>query len=180
MKQHFDFRVGQCAGGVFHPRLRRVDPRAQEVVWGGGGNAAERGTKSEVAHKWADWLHDPCRLGGGGGGCNALERGTQSKGAHKWADWLHNPCRLRGPQLLIARRSVRSGPQVDVLATWPLLSEGGGGTPQSGGQNQQWPKWEDWLQDPCRLGGGSPTPQCRGHSQKWPTSGQIGYVTPAV
>ena len=24
----------------------------------------ERGTKSEVAHKWARWLHYPCRLGG--------------------------------------------------------------------------------------------------------------------
>ena len=26
-------------------------------------NAAERGTESEVAHKWARWLHDPCRPG---------------------------------------------------------------------------------------------------------------------
>ena len=24
----------------------------------------ERGAKSEVAHKWARWLHNPCRLGG--------------------------------------------------------------------------------------------------------------------
>ena len=40
---------------------------------GGGGphptpfvnpNPAERGTESEVAHKWARWLHNPCRLGG--------------------------------------------------------------------------------------------------------------------
>ena len=27
-------------------------------------NALERGEKSEVAHKWARWLHDPCRLEG--------------------------------------------------------------------------------------------------------------------
>ena len=26
--------------------------------------ASERGAKSEVAHKWARWLHIPCRLGG--------------------------------------------------------------------------------------------------------------------
>ena len=26
--------------------------------------ASERGTKSEVAHLWARWLHNPCRLGG--------------------------------------------------------------------------------------------------------------------
>ena len=26
--------------------------------------ASERGAKSEVAHKWARWLHNPCHLGG--------------------------------------------------------------------------------------------------------------------
>ena len=26
--------------------------------------ASQQGTKSELAHKWADWLHNPCRLGG--------------------------------------------------------------------------------------------------------------------
>ena len=26
--------------------------------------ALERGAESEVAHKWARWLHNPCRLGG--------------------------------------------------------------------------------------------------------------------
>ena len=26
-------------------------------------SASERGAKSEVAHKWARWLHHPCRLG---------------------------------------------------------------------------------------------------------------------
>ena len=26
-------------------------------------NALEQGTKLEVAHKWVDWLHNPCCLG---------------------------------------------------------------------------------------------------------------------
>ena len=26
--------------------------------------ASERGKESQVAHKWARWLHNPCRLGG--------------------------------------------------------------------------------------------------------------------
>ena len=26
--------------------------------------ASEWGAESEVAHKWARWLHNPCRLGG--------------------------------------------------------------------------------------------------------------------
>ena len=28
-----------------------------------GSGASERGAESEVAHKWARWLHDPYRLG---------------------------------------------------------------------------------------------------------------------
>ena len=31
-------------------------------------NALENGTKSDVAHQGADWLHGPRRLRGGGGG----------------------------------------------------------------------------------------------------------------
>ena len=33
------------------------------AVWGVP-NALEQGTKSEVAHKWAGWLRNPCHLGG--------------------------------------------------------------------------------------------------------------------
>ena len=27
-------------------------------------NASQRGTISRMANKWADWLHNPCHLGG--------------------------------------------------------------------------------------------------------------------
>ena len=30
----------------------------------GVSNVSERGGKTEVAHPWAQWLHNPCRLGG--------------------------------------------------------------------------------------------------------------------
>ena len=61
-----------------------LPPRVSPQLWSGGGNqkgpingqggyitlaasgiptASERGAKSEVAHKWARWLHHPCRLG---------------------------------------------------------------------------------------------------------------------
>ena len=93
------------------------------VAWGVP-TASERGAESQVAPKWARWLHNPCRLvptaseRGGGGGQNhrwptsgqggyitpaawgvptASKRGVESKVAHKWAKWLHNPCRLGGP-----------------------------------------------------------------------------------
>ena len=165
--------------------------------------AAERGAKSEVAHKWANWLPHPCRIGephrfrAGGkirsgpqvgeratsplpyrgspplqsGGQNqkwptsgrngylipavsgsptASERGAKSEVAHKWVKWLPHPCRLGDPHRFKAGGKIRSGPQVGKLATSPL---------------------------PYR---GSPPLQSGGQNQKWPTSGQIGYLTPAV
>ena len=165
--------------------------------------AAERGAKSEVAHKWANWLPHPCRIGephrcrAGGkirsgpqvgkvatsplpypgspplqsGGQNqkwptsgqsgyltpavsgsptASERGAKSEVAHKWAKWLPHPCRIRDPHRCKAGGKIRSGPQVGKLATSPL---------------------------PYR---GAPPLQSGGQNQKWPTSGQSGYLTPAV
>ena len=42
---------------------------------------SERGAESEVAHKWARWLHNPCRLGG----AHHFRAGAESEVAHKWA-----------------------------------------------------------------------------------------------
>ena len=169
----------------------------------GSPTAAERGAKSEVAHKWANWLPHPCRIGepnrciAGGrirsgpqvgklatsplpyrgapqlqsGGQNQKwptsgqigyltlavsgsptpsERGAKSEVAHKWANWLPHPCRIGEPHHCRAGGKIRSGPQVGKLATSPL---------------------------PYR---GAPPLQSGGQNQKWPTSGQIGYLTPAV
>ena len=169
----------------------------------GSPTAAERGAKSEVAHKWANWLPHPCRIGephrcrAGGkirsgaqvgklatsplpyrgapplqsGGQNqkwptsgqigyltpavsgsptASERGAKSEVAHLWTNWLPHPCRIGDPLRFRAGGKIRSGPQVGKLATSPL---------------------------PYR---GAPPLQSGGQNQKWPTSGQIGYLTPAV
>ena len=75
--------------------------------------ASEQGAESEVAHKWARWLHNPCRSGGP----TASERGPESEVAHKWARRLRNPCRLGGPQRFRAGAKIRSGPQVGKVAT---------------------------------------------------------------
>ena len=80
----------------------------------------------------------------------ASERGAKSEVAHKWANWLPHPCRIEEPHRFRAGGKIRSGPQVGKLATSPLPCQGARPL-QSGGQNQ-----------------------------KWPTSGQIGYLTPAV
>ena len=123
---------------------------ATPTIWGVPNTLEEQGTKSEVgpqvgglatsplpsgegsptlqnggrnqkrAHKWVDWLHHPCRLGGPNasqqgtksevgpqvgrlatspqpsGGSPTLQGGGNQKRAHKWADWLHHPCCLGG------------------------------------------------------------------------------------
>ena len=161
------------------------------------------GGKSEVAHKWAKWLRHPCRLGdphrfrAGGkirsgpqvgkvatsplqsrgspplhsGGQNqkwptsgqsgyvtpavsgiptASQRGANSEVAHLWAKWLRHSCRLGDPHHFRAGGKIRSGQQVGKVAMSRLPSRG------------------------------SPPLQSGGQNQKWPTSGQSGYVTPAV
>ena len=112
-------------------------------------SASERGTKSEVAHLWARWLHNPYRLGdphrfragesfnvwptcaqGGyispaASGLPPLLKsgGRNQKVAQLWARWLHNPSRLGAPLRFRAGDKIRSGPLVGR-----------------------------WLHKPCRLG----------------------------
>ena len=67
-----------------------------------------------MAHKWASWLHNPCRLGGP----HRFRAGGQNqKWPPKWARWLHNPYRLGGPHRFRAEDRIRSGPQVGKVAT---------------------------------------------------------------
>ena len=64
-------------------------------------NASQRGTKSEVAHKWAHWLHNPCLLGGpqrftGGDQIRCGPQDTRPvlwcQSAHLWAISDFVPC----------------------------------------------------------------------------------------
>ena len=80
----------------------------------------------------------------------ASGRGAKSEVAHLWAKWLRRPCRLGDPHRCRARGKIINGPQVGKVATSPLPSRG------------------------------SPPLQSGGQNQKWPTSGQSGYITPAV
>ena len=144
------------------------------AVWGLP-TASERGAKSEVAHKWARWLHNPCRLGdphrfraggkiGSGpqvgkvatsplppGGSPPLQSGGQNQ---KWPTsgqgGYITPAASGDPHRFKAGGKIRSGPQVGKVATSPLPP------------------------------GGSPPLQSGGQNEKWPTSGQGGYITPAA
>ena len=95
-----------------------------------------------MAHKWARWMHNPCRPGVR----NALHHGTKSEMAHKWVGWPHttpfgrrvpqcftrgeevsydekctgwlqNARHLGGPQRFIAGDKIRRGPPVWWVAT---------------------------------------------------------------
>ena len=136
----------------------------------------------------------------------AAERGAKSEVAHKWAKWLPHPCRIGDPHRFRAGGKIRSGPQVGKVATSPLPYRGSPPL-QSGGQNQKWPTsgqsgyltpavsgiptaaergaksevpTSDKLATSPLPSRGSPPLQSGGQSQKWPTSGQSGYLTPAV
>ena len=186
--------------------------------------ASERGAKSEVAHKWARWLHNPRRLGDphrlrvGGkirsgpqvgkvatsplpprGSPPLQRRGAQSEVAHKWARWLHHPCCLGDPHRLRPGGKIRSGAQVGKVATCRLgdphrLRVGGKITPaasgikahrlrdthryKAGGKirlGEVAHKWARWLHRP-----GIPTASERGAKSQVAPSGQGGYITPAA
>ena len=164
--------------------------------------AAERGRESEVAHKWTKWLRHPCRLGD----THRCRAGGKIRSGPQVGKVATSPLPSRGSPPLHSGEKSKSGPQVGKVAMSPLPSRGSPPL-QSRGQNQKWPTsgqsayvtpavsgiptaaerggksevahlWAKWLRHPCRLG--HPTVSERGQNQKWPTSGQSGYVTPAV
>ena len=90
------------AGGLLSLRLGVTVPKA-----------SERGTKSEVAHVWVDWLHHPCRLGDAVR-FEASKWGTKSKVLHMWTDWVHHPSRLGGP----VRKASERGRKSEMAHMW--------------------------------------------------------------
>ena len=156
-----------------------------------------------MAHKRAKWLHHPCRLGDphrfrAGGkirsgplmgkvatsplpsrGSPLLHSGGQNQ---KWPTSGQSgyiiPCRLGDPRRFRAGGKIRSGPQVGKVATSPLPF----GDPhrfRAGGKIRSGPLVGKVATSPLPSRG-SPPLQSGGQNQKWPTSGQSGYVAPAV
>ena len=82
------------------------------AAWGRP-SASGRGAKSEVAHLWARWLHNPCRLGEP---LRFRVRGTIGGGLEV-GNVATYPCRLAEHLRFRARRTIRSGPLVGKVAT---------------------------------------------------------------
>ena len=102
------------------------------------------GAQSQVAQKWARWLHNPPPPGGPphlhsggqnhrwptsgqggyinpatGGGAHRFKAWPKSEVSYKWARWLHNPCRLGCPPLHSGGHNLR----------WSTSGQGGYITP---------------------------------------------------
>ena len=136
----------------------------------------ERGAKSEVAHKWANWLPHPCRIGEP----HRHQSGGQNQ---KWPTSGQIGYLTRAvsgsPTATRAGGKIRSGPLMGKVATSPLPYRGAPPPPERGAKSEVAHKWANWLPHPCRIGEPH-RHQSGGQNQKWPTSGQIGYLTPAV
>ena len=194
------FRTGGCIKGG--PQVGKV--ATSHLPPGGVPTASQRRAASEVAHKWARWLHNPCCLRG--------SPQVQSGGQHQRSPTngrggYITPAGWGGPDRFRAGGSITGGQELGKVATSPLPP---GGSPllQSGELHQRWPtsgqggyitpaawgfptaseqgaalevahKWARGLHNPCRLGG-SPPLQSGGEHQKWPAGGQGGYITPAA
>ena len=160
-----------------------------------------------MAHKWARWLHHPCRLGDphrfragdhiGSGpqvgkvatsplpprGILALQSGGQNQ---KW------PTSRQGGYITPAAWGVptlsRRGAKSEVANKWQggYMTPAAWGIPtasQRGAKSEVAHKWARWLHNPRSGGdrpGWSPPLQSEGQNQKRPTSGQGGYITPAA
>ena len=165
--------------------------------------AAERGAKSEVAHKWANLLRHPCRLGHPHR-CSAGGKITIGPLVGKMA---MSPLPSRGSPPLQS-----GGAKSEVAHLWAngYVTHAVSGIPtasERGAKSEVARLWAKWLRHRGRLGdrhrfraGGdfgssplvgkvatSPPPsrgssslQSGGQNQKWPTCGQSGYVTLAV
>ena len=135
--------------------------------------ASERGAKSEVAHKWANWLPHPCRIGEP----HRCKAGGKIRSGPQVGKVATSPLPYRGAPPL------QSGGQNQK---WPTCGQGGYLTPavsripnasERGAKSEVTHVWARWLLSPCRL---KDPLQSGGQSQKWPTCGQGGYLTRAA
>ena len=108
-----------------------------------------------VAQEWADWLHNPCRMGG----CQTLHMWVQNQ------QWPTNgrfgyttPTILGGPQRLRAGGGggVKTGPKINTLAAEPLPSSGVPNAPERGTKSVVANKRALWLHYPYHLEGSVP------------------------
>ena len=96
--------------------------------------ASERGAKSEMAHLWAKWPRQPCRLGD----LHRCRAGGKIRSGPLVGKIGTSRLRSRVSPPLQSGGEIRSDPLMGKVATSPLPSRGSPPL-QSGGGNQKWP-----------------------------------------
>ena len=131
---------------------------------------SERGAESEVAHKWAKWLHKPCRLGGPHRKQKAYTaRAIVGKNATNGAY-----SRRSAASAVLGAYSHRSAASAFILVWVSAHASLGLGTTCCFNCHMG-SRPSSYLKSAC-----TGAQQSGGQNQKWPTSGQCGYLTPAV
>ena len=128
-----------------------------------------------MAHKWARWLHQPCRLGDP----HRLRAGGRNQ---KWptsGQGGYITPAASGIPTALERGAKSEVPQVGKVATSPLPPRGSPPLKSGGVESELAHKWARWLQNPCCLRDAHRF-RAGGQNQKWPTSGQGGYINPAA
>ena len=169
----------------------------------GSPTAAERGAKSEVAHKWAKWLPHPCHIREP----HRCRAGGKLRSGAQVGKLATSPLPYRGaPPLQSGGQNWKWRTSGQIAYLTPAVS----GSPTAAERRAKLEvahKWAKWLPHPCRIrephrcraGGklrsgaqvgklatsplpyrGAPPLQSGGQNWKWRTSGQIAYLTPAV
>ena len=129
-----------------------------------------------MAHKWARWLHNLCRLGD--------PHRFRARGKIRSGPQVRKV--TTSPLPPGGYTSLQSGGQNQK---WPTSGQGGyitcaaSGVPtasERGAKSEVAHKWARWLATSPLPPRGSPQLQSGGQNQKWPTSGQGGYITLAA
>ena len=141
----------------------------------GSPTAAERAAKSEVAHKCKMATSPPAVSGSP----TASERGAKSEVAHKWEKLATSPLPYRGAPPLHSGGQNQKWPTIGQIGYLTLAVSGSPTAAERGANSEVAHKWAKRRPHPLPYRGAPPL-QSGGQNQKWPTSGQIGYLTPAV
>ena len=117
-------------------------------AWWGVPNAFERGTRSQVRHMWADWLHHPCLMGGP----QRFIAGNKITSAPHVGGLATSPLPYGGSLTL------HSGEQDQTCLAWGrtgYITLDVWGVPNAferGTRSEVAHMWVDWVHHACHLG----------------------------
>ena len=165
------------AGGKIRsgPQVGKVASYITPAAWGVP-TALHRGPKSEVAHKWARWLHHPCRLGDP----HRFRPGGKIRSGPQVGKVATSPLPPGGSPPLQSEGQNQK---------WPTSGQGGYITPaargiptasERGAKLEVPHKWARWLHNLCRLGDPHRF-RAGGKIKSGPQVGKVAsYITPAA